>query len=116
VIARLTVLRAGEDRSLDAVLDGIVRELDAARAAAKGMRGPAREALIERLTVLDRALLDAAREHAGESLRAQLASAAAEELAPFRTRMTPEAFERARTASVDRALRERLRLPTLTFE
>ncbi|HYS24267.1 MAG TPA: hypothetical protein VEP46_01650, partial [Vicinamibacterales bacterium] len=35
VIARLTALRAGSDRSLDPVLDDLVRELDAARAKSK---------------------------------------------------------------------------------
>jgi hypothetical protein len=44
VIARLTAARAGEARVLDAELDAIVRELDGMRAAAKGLRGQAREA------------------------------------------------------------------------
>lgn len=116
VIARLTALRAGEDRSLDAVLDGIVRELDAARATARGLRGQARDAFLERLAVLDRTLMDAARETADASQREQLAAVAEAELASFRTRMAPAAFQRAVAVSIDRGLRERLRLPTLTFE
>src|SRR5687767_6827595 len=46
VIARLTALRAGADRSLDSTVDEIVRELDAARAGSKGLRGKWREALL----------------------------------------------------------------------
>src|SRR5204862_6419582 len=38
VIARLTTLRGGADRTLDPILDDIVRELDAARAKAKTVR------------------------------------------------------------------------------
>jgi hypothetical protein len=47
VIARLTTLRGGSDRSLDPVLDDVVRELDAARAKSKGVRGAARDAMID---------------------------------------------------------------------
>src|SRR6185369_5009177 len=39
VIARLTTLRGGNDRTLDPILDIIIRELDAARARAKSIRG-----------------------------------------------------------------------------
>jgi hypothetical protein len=115
-IARLTALRAGEDRSLDPVLEAIVRELDGARATVKSLRGPAREALIERLSELDRSLMSSVRARHDEPTRAQLALAAAAELAPFRARMSAEAFARAQDAAVERAIRERLRLPTLTFE
>ena len=115
-IARLTALRAGEDRSLDPVLEAIVRELDGARAVVKGLRGPAREALVERLSALDRSLMDSVRARHDDSMRQQLSTAAAAELAPFRPRMSAEAFARAQDAAVERAIRERLRLPTLTFE
>jgi hypothetical protein len=115
-IARLTALRAGEDRSLDPVLEAIVRELDGARATVKSLRGPAREALIARLSELDRSLMTSVREQQDASMREQLVVAAAAELAPFRARMSAEAFAKAQDAAVERAIRERLRLPTLTFE
>ena len=38
------------------------------------------------------------------------------ELAPFRNRMSSELFEQSHRAAVDRLIRERHRLPTLTFE
>jgi hypothetical protein len=60
VIAKLTALRAGGDRSLDQPIDAVVRELDAARAGAKGLRGAERDRLLERLRTLERDLVQAA--------------------------------------------------------
>jgi hypothetical protein len=116
VVARLTSLRAGADRSLDATIDDIVSEIDVARAGSKSLRGAARQALIERLHALDRALLDAAYAQCDEPARQALATEADAELAPFRARMAPEAYEQARRAAVDRLLRERRGLPLVTFE
>jgi hypothetical protein len=42
----------------DAVLDRVSAELDEARAHARGLRGAARRALIERLAEIDRDLVD----------------------------------------------------------
>ncbi len=116
LIARLTMLRAGEDRSLDDVLDRLVRELDAARGGAKGLRGDARAAFIERLGVLDAELLDAARERCGAQMLRQIEVEADEELAPFRDRMASQVLERSRRAAADRLLRERRRLPVIAFD
>ncbi|HLG53694.1 MAG TPA: hypothetical protein VI485_00095 [Vicinamibacterales bacterium] len=116
VIARLTSLRAGEDRSLDPVLDVIVRELDVARAAAKGLRGEARRTLLDRLRVLDRTLIDSAYARLDEAARQSLGAEADAELAPFRDRMAPDAYEQSHRAAVDRLVRERQRLPVITCE
>src|SRR3954469_25162924 len=59
VIARLTSLRAGDDRSLDVITDAVARELEPARAAAKSLRGEPRQRLLERLRVLEGDLLQA---------------------------------------------------------
>ena len=48
VVARLTALRAGEDRSLDVVADALIRELDTVRAGARQLRGGSRENLLNR--------------------------------------------------------------------
>jgi DNA-binding GntR family transcriptional regulator len=112
----LTTLRGGEDRSLDDVVDRFVRELDAARAAAKGLRGDARAAFLERLRTLDDELIAAARGLCTAPVLQQLEGEADEELAPFRARMPREAFEQSRRAAVDRLLRERRRLPVVTFD
>lgn len=116
VIARLTMLRGGEDRSLDDVLDRLVRELDAARAGARGLRGETRAALLERLSALDAELTDAARARSGAELLQQIDAEADEELAPFRERMAPPVFERSRRAAADRLLRERRRIPVITYD
>lgn len=116
VVARLTALRAGEDRSLDATLDEIVYEIDLARAGAKAVRGDARQTLIERLRALDRRLLDAAHAHCDPSTLEALSAEADADLAAFRGRMAPEAYEQSRRAAIERLLRERRRLPVVAFE
>jgi hypothetical protein len=116
VIVRLTNARAtgtlGADA--DALIDRISGELDAARAAPGGIRGAARRALLVRLEALDRELAALALA-AVASERAVIDREAEAELADFRTRMAPDRFARARDSIVDRLVRERLRLPTLSF-
>ena len=116
VVARLTALRAGEERSLDATLDEIVRELDAATAGSRGLRGAAREALLERLRALDLRLLEAARAGCDVATAQRLAAEADVQLAPFRDRMAAGVYARSKQACVDRLIREQLRLPVITFD
>jgi hypothetical protein len=116
VIARLTSLRAGGGSSLDPTIDAIVRELDAARAGAKGLRGDSRSQLLARLRALERDLIEAARAGLEAATVQDIETEAASELAPFRERMPADAYERARTACIDRIVRSRARLPVLTFE
>ena len=116
VIARLTTLRAGEDRSLDSAVDAIVRELDAARAKAKTVRGDAREILLDRLQELDASLIEAVRAQCGAETLEKLAAEADEELRPFRGRMPSGAYQQSHRACVDRLLRDRARLPTIAYE
>jgi hypothetical protein len=116
VIARLTALRAGPERTLDDVLDAAVRELDAARASAKSLRGDARQAFLDRLAVMDRMLLDAARRQCDAATLGQLQTEADVELAAFRDRMPRDAYEQATRACVDRLIRDRARLPMVAFD
>jgi hypothetical protein len=116
VVARLTALRAGEDRSLDATLETIVREIDAARSSAKSVRGEARQTLLARLRDLDRLLLDAAYAQCDPATMGELATEADADLLPFRGRMAPDAYEQSRRAAIDRLLRERRTLPIVAFE
>ncbi len=99
----------------DEILDRISHELDTARAAARGLRGDARRALIDRLSVLDEELLAIARRALDESQRQAFEREAEEELAGFRTTMPAEAYRRAREAAVGRLIREHLDLPALAF-
>jgi hypothetical protein len=114
VLRRLTSARATGhlDAAFDDLLDRVSREMD----VAGGVRGAKRQALVERLAALDRELLDAARARLDESSRAALALEAEEELAGFRSGMSPEAFARAREAAIDRLIRERAGLPTIAFQ
>ena len=116
VVARLTALRAGEDRRLDARLDEIVRELDAARTGARSLRGEGRATLLERLRDLDAGLLQAARAVCDATTLQRLHADADQELAPFRQRMAADAYAQSRQLCMDRLLREQLRLPIITFE
>jgi hypothetical protein len=116
VVARLTAVRAGEDRSLDAIADALVRELDAARGGARALRGEGRQRLLDRLRAMDRELLDAARMHTDVATTASLEAEAAAELAPFRDRLPPEAYDRSLRAAIDRLVREHRRLPVITYE
>jgi hypothetical protein len=118
VVLRLSSARARGSlgAEFDALIDRVSAELDAARAQAGGLRGHARQALVDRLSALDAELLQQARRALDGAATALLAREADEELAGFRSAMTAEAFARAREAAVDRLVRERFALPTITYE
>lgn len=116
VIARLTSMRAGDDRTLDDTLDAIIRELDSARAGARSIRGDARVRLVDRLRALDAMLLDAVRARCDEATLRELDADAATQLAPFRERMAADAYDRSRAACLERGIRERFRLPSLAYD
>jgi hypothetical protein len=101
--------------AIEPVLDALSRELDAARGAARGLRGEARRAMIDRLAALDRELVQMARASLSDEVLRGCEREADEELGVFRQRMPPADFPRARDRAIDRLARERLRLPTLTY-
>jgi hypothetical protein len=109
VVMRLTGARASGqlDGTFDALIDAVARELDVARTATGGLRGDARQALIARLQTARRSL--------DEPSRARLMKDAESEIASFRDRMAPEAFDRARDAASGRLIRERFGLPTVAL-
>lgn len=115
-ISRLTALRAGghSARFADRV-DETVRELDRMKASAKQARGPARVAILERLTALDAALLDLARAELDEAAHRELQRKAETEIAPFAARMPTEARAAAVEAAFTRLLRDASGLPTLAL-
>ena len=115
VVARLTALRAGEGRSLDTACDEIVRELDTVRAGSRGLRGEARETLLERLRTLDLRLLEAARAVCDAPTLERLSADADVQLAPFRARMAADVYARSKQACIDRLVREHFRLPIVAF-
>jgi len=117
VVMRLTAARVngGVGQECDDLIDRVARELDAARSVARGVRGDARRALVNRLSELDAELLQTARATLDEATRVALMREAETELSGFRDRMAPDAFARSRDAAVDRLVRERLGLPILAF-
>jgi len=117
VVMRLTSARAGGalGDSFDELIDRVAGELDAARAEARGLRGTARQRLIDRLAALDRELLNQARMALDEEAMRALTGEAEQELEPFRMGMAADVFARARDGAIDRLLRERYRLPTIAF-
>jgi hypothetical protein len=117
VVRRLTSGRANSSlgAEFDEVIDRVSAELDAARAKAGGLRGEARQALIDRLAMFDAELIQRARVALDDATRDALAREADEELAGFRGGMTDEAFARAREAAIDRLVRERCGLPVVMF-
>jgi len=116
VVARLTVLRSGEDRSLNTLLGDLVEEIDTLRSGAKVLRGAARESVLEQLRVLDGRLLQAVRDYCDASTLNGVAKEADALLATFRDRMSEEVYEQSQRACVDRLIRERFHLPTVAFE
>ncbi|MCC7125289.1 MAG: hypothetical protein IT178_10610, partial [Acidobacteria bacterium] len=117
LLARLTVLR-GSDRlaaMADASLDAAIRDLDALRHDAEHARGDARQAVLDRLEVVGRALLNDVLRALPAADRDGLESEASQEIEPFRGRMDAEAFRRAHAAAVARLVRERARIPDFAF-
>jgi hypothetical protein len=116
-IARLTSLRGSAHamHALGDVLERVARELDGLQSQARAARGHAREALLEHLVLLDRELLRAAMGALDDQARQDAMADAIAQLAPFRERMTSEAYEKACLAAMERHVRERFNLPTLTF-
>jgi hypothetical protein len=120
VLRRLTAARTSgalirDDATFDRLLDAVSRELDAARGSARGLRGPARQALVARLAALDDEMMRAARSAADEPVWRELVREAETDLAGFRAGMAADAFAQARDRAAGRLLRERLGLPTIAF-
>ena len=118
VIARLTAWRAGSDRpsGIESLVDGLVRELDAARGPAKTARGATRQRLLTQLADADGQLVTTLRQTAETSLRARLREEAERDLEPFRERMPRTAFKQAVEAGADRLLRDHFKLPRVPFD
>lgn len=100
----------------DAVLETVTTEAAAFRDLPGPLRGGTRERIMARLVELDRMMLDAARAHADPEAVQAMRAEAAEQLLPFRDRMPADTYHRAIDSAVDRLIREREQLPTVSFE
>jgi hypothetical protein len=117
-IARLTTARAGALRppGFDEVIDGAVRELDGMNGPARQARGEARAQIIEALARIDRRVVEAAAAAIDEGAASSLRREADDELAPFGSRLAPEARRRAAAAAFERLVRETLGIPVIAYE
>lgn len=115
-VTRLTVLRGSDQLgpAIGAALDAAVRTLDAMQPQAARARGEAREALLGRIATVDAGLLAAAVAALSEGARAEIEHEADAELAPFRQRMSAEAYAQSRRAAIDRLIRHHYGLPDIT--
>jgi hypothetical protein len=109
--ARIDPLPPVYDRALEAVADEVSRFRD----LPSPIRGELRQQVIDRLADLDRQMMDAARAHVGEPAVQALRNEAAEQLETFRQRMPADAYDKAIEAAVDSLLREREKLPRVSF-
>jgi hypothetical protein len=119
VCERVTGRRAGMTPlppAFDEVLETVAKEAAAFRDLPGPLRGETRERIVARLVELDRMLLDAARAHADPVVVQGMRAEATEQLLPFRDRMPADTYQRAIDSAVDRLLREREQLPTVSFE
>ena len=118
LIARLTALRASSQSAavFPDALEQATRELDLLLPEARRARGAARDAVLDRLQSLDRALMDAVLLLLDAETRAAAESEAQQALGPFRERMDPEAFRRATAAAFERQVRDRYGLPVISFD
>jgi hypothetical protein len=118
VAERLTSVQAQRrfGRALTAAVDGALAEIDALRGGARGLRGAARGAALDRLRALDAEVTAAARAESDAEILRTVAGDAELELSPFAGRMAADAYARALEAARDRLLRDRLGLPTIALD
>jgi hypothetical protein len=100
---------------LHTALELLVADLDVVRRDARGARGAARAACLDRLVTLDQQFMDRVRLAAGPALD-DIGATADRELAPFKPRMSDAVYAKAWSAAAERALRERFRLPTIRID
>ena len=117
-IARLTALvdKGLESPEFVATIADAIRELESLSPEARAARGEARGRLIARLAALDRELVAAATRGLDSGRSAELSKEAEAELAPFGSRLAPDAREKAATAAYIRLVREALGLPILNYD
>jgi len=89
-----------------------VRALDAIAPDAARARGEARDAILRRIAAINDELADAAVSALSDADRRALEQEADAELAPFRARMSDDAFRQSRGQALQRLARDRFGLPS----
>ncbi len=114
-LARLTVLRGSDQAGpiIGPALDTAVRALDGLRPDAARVRGEARDALLQRVTEIEDTLAAEALAALTPDQQQTIQKDADGELAPFRARMSAEAYAQSRRAAIHRLVRQHFGLPSL---
>ena len=100
------------DEFRDAVSHAIER-LSSVREGLAHSRGAARDPWLAQVETVDQDLMTQARRVVDRAVVRGLTEQAERELAPYRERLAPEAWQRAVLVTVDRGVRDHLGLPTL---
>jgi hypothetical protein len=116
VVARLIGRRTPRSPAFEQHVEGLLAELDRLSAQARGARGDARAAIVDRLAVLDREMMQAALADLDAETAAQTRKDAEAELAPFITRMAVDVRAQALDAAAERLVRESFGLPQVRYE
>ena len=113
-MVKLTVLRGSDQAGpvLGAALERAVRALDQLSPDAGRARGDARDDIMKRLAEIGDQLTTAAIDAIGEKDRRALEKEADDELAPFRARMSEDAYRQSRAQALQRLVRDRFGLPS----
>ena len=115
-LTRLSSLRATGvlPAEADPIIDCVSNELDRARKPG-GLRGDDRTALLARLQALDDNLIAVAAAGLRDDLLESARAEAEVEISPFKSTMDAGAFERARSLALANVLRDKFRVPVLTY-
>ena len=118
VCERVTARRAGSEPpppDFDRALETVALEAAAFRDVSAPIRGEERDRVQARLVELDRLMIDAARAHTDPASLATMRAEAVAQLSAFHDRMPAEAYQNAIEAAIDRLVRDREKLPEVTF-
>ena len=94
-------------------VNGVLDRVITMRDAVKGSRGAARDALLVPLPALDEELIAAAREAVPADVLAGICADAEQDLAPFRERLSRDAWAQALAVTINRGVRAHFGLPDL---
>jgi hypothetical protein len=93
----------------------LIEQLSALREDLAHTRGVSRDRVLERLAPLEGELLEHARGIVSADSMREITARAEQDLAPYRERLSRDAWTRAVSVTVDRGVREHLELPSLDF-
>lgn len=118
VLLRLSAVGATHELSpvfADA-MSATIRDVDACLNAARGVRGDARTAIVDRLVEIERAMTEAAMAALPVARRADILDQVQRELSPYRGQMPPAAFRDAEHALFGDLARRHFSLPQVRLD